>query len=127
VDLTKQASRERETVPNAVEAVLECRHIGGDLLDVVEGDPGCGIQLEQEQIRQGGLCPLDLRGEHRLLPDVGVDEEGGVGEQGRDGIQATEGDQGEVEGLAERSRHVEGRRRRERLRDERADGFFSNS
>jgi hypothetical protein len=96
--------------------MLQACHIAGDLDDVVKRNAGCFLQLEQQQIGQRRLGALDLGGEQGLAPQVGVEEQIGIGQQGGDTIQAATGQQRLlVQGLKGSSQHhwrIRGQRRR---------------
>ena len=87
VDLADEPVREREAVGQTAEAVLQRSHVVGDLDHVVEGHAGRLVQLEEQQVREGGLRALDLGGEHCLLAHVGVEEERRVRQQRGDAVQ----------------------------------------
>jgi hypothetical protein len=55
--------------------MLERRDVVGDFCYIVEGEPGNLPPLEQQQIRKGGLRPLDLAGAQRFPADVCVKDE----------------------------------------------------
>jgi hypothetical protein len=55
------------------------------------------FDLEEQQVGERRLRALDLRGEHRLLAHVAVEEEVGVGEQRGDAVEAPKGEQGAFE------------------------------
>ena len=75
-------------------AVFEGGYVIGDLHNVVEGYARRLVELEEQQVGQGRLGALDLAGEHRLAPDVGVEEQVGVREQSGDAVQPPAGEQG---------------------------------
>ena len=77
----------------AREAVLQRGDVVRDLDDVVERHAGRLVDLEQQQIRERGLRAFDLRREHRFSADVGVEEELGIRQQGRDAVEAAAGEQ----------------------------------
>ena len=72
---------------------------------VVDGSSGGFLEFEQEEVGQGRLRTLDLRGEHRLLSDVHVHEEGSVGQQGRHAVQSAQADRGRLQHRPERTVH----------------------
>jgi hypothetical protein len=76
VDLADQAVREREALTQPGEPMVQGRDVVRDLDHLVERHTRCFVQLEEQEVRERRLRPLDLRGEHRLLADVGVEEEG---------------------------------------------------
>jgi len=67
--------------------VLQSSDVVGNLRHLAEGNTWRFLELEKEQVREGGLGALDLRGEDRLLADVGIEEERGVGKQSRDAVE----------------------------------------
>jgi hypothetical protein len=70
--------------------MIERRDVAGHLADIVQWDARRLIGLVEQQIRQGGLCPLDLGGEDRLLPDVQVENVRWVGQQRREAVEPAE-------------------------------------
>ena len=88
--LAQQPVGEREALAQPGHAVFEGSHVVGDLHDVVEGHAGRLVELEEQQVGQGRLGTLDLAGEHRLAPDVGVEEQVGVRQEGGDTVQPPE-------------------------------------
>jgi hypothetical protein len=97
VDLSNQAIRKWEPVAQSSETVVERGDVVGDLGYVVQRHARRFIQLEEEQIRERRLRPLDLGGEHRFLSDVGVEEERLVREQRGDAVQPTDRQDGPFE------------------------------
>ena len=97
VDLPQQPVREREAAAQPLQAVFERGDVVGDLEHVVEGDAGRFVDLEQQQVRERRLRAFDLRGEHGLLADVGVEEELGVGQQSRDAVEPSAGEERPLE------------------------------
>jgi hypothetical protein len=77
--------------------MVERGNVVRDLCDVVPGDAGCLRELEQEQLGERRLSPLDLRGEHGFLADIAVEKEVWVGKEGGDTVQTPEGQQGPLE------------------------------
>jgi len=51
------------------------------------------LYLEEEEVGEGRLRPLDLRRQDSLAPDAGVEEEVGIGEQRGDAVEPTAGEQ----------------------------------
>lgn len=91
VDLADKPRRERETIPpHPRQAVFERRHVVRDLDHVVNRRARRPLHLEHEQVGERGLRPLDLGGEHGLLPHVGVEEDVGVGQQRGQGVEAAQ-------------------------------------
>jgi hypothetical protein len=60
VDLPNETVGQRETTSESTEAVLERRNVVRDLGHVIDGDTGRLIELEEEEIQQRRLSPLDL-------------------------------------------------------------------
>ena len=87
VDLTNEAVRERKAFPQSGEPMFQSRDVVRDLDDVVERHARRLVELEEEQVRERRLRALDLRREHGLLADVGVEEERLVRQQRRDAVQ----------------------------------------
>ena len=114
VDLPEQPQRQRQPFLQQAQAMVEGRDIVADLPHVIQRHTRFLIQLEQQQVRQRRLGPLDHGGEHRLLADVHVEEQRGVRQQGRDAVQPPERQQRLVELAAQLRRPVDGRTRRQR-------------
>jgi len=55
--------------------VVQGCNVTRDLRDIVERNSGSLAELEQQQVRERRLRPLDLRRKQRLLADVAVEEE----------------------------------------------------
>jgi hypothetical protein len=123
MDLSDESGREGEATAQAVEPVAQCGNVVGHLDNVVQGHTGRLLQLEEEQVRQGRLGPLDLGGEDRFLADVAVEEEVGIREECREGVEPAERQQGLL--LEHRQRAVELERRlgRQRLGQEGPNGL----
>lgn len=90
MDLADQAERHRQG--RLLEPVIHRADVVHDLLDVAELAVLPLPRFELEHIRQRRLRPLDLRAEHRLLPDVHRDEEVWVRQDPGDPVQASEGE-----------------------------------
>src|SRR5713101_174155 len=90
VDLADEAVRERESVAEPREAMVERDDVVGDLFDVVDGYAWGFLQLEEQEVGQRGLSALDLRGQHGFLPHVRVKEQVRIRQEGGDAIQAAE-------------------------------------
>src|SRR5664279_4075830 len=90
--ISRMSRRERGNSPaQPLEAMVQCRHVVRDLLDVDKRHPRRLVILEQEQVGQRRLSPLDLRRKHRLLAHVGVDEQGQVGYDRSQAVKPAEG------------------------------------
>ena len=94
MDLPEQPVREREAAAQAVEPVGQRRDVVRHLDDVVERHAGRLLELEEQQVRQGRLGPLDLGREDRLLADVAVEEEVGVRQERREAVEPAERQEG---------------------------------
>ncbi len=90
VDLADQAVGERKALAQPSQPVLERGDVVRDLDHVVERHPGRLVELEEEQVGQRRLRALDLRREHRLLADVGIEEERLVRQERRDAVEPPE-------------------------------------
>ena len=101
VHLAQEAVGEGEAGSEAVDAVIQ----GGDEVRGLDGVGGVGGGwapcFVEHEIGQRGLDAFDPGGEDCLFADVAVDGEGGVGEEGGDGVEATEGGGGGFEEAAE--------------------------
>ena len=78
VDLTDETQAEGEALFESLQPVVQGRDVVGHLHHIVEGDPRGVLVLVGEEVREGGLRPLDLAGEHGLLANITVEEQGGV-------------------------------------------------
>lgn len=123
--LTDQAAGDRQALLQPAQPVMEGGDVARDLDHVVERHPRRLVDLEQQEIREGGLRAFDLRGENGFLADVRVQEVGPVREQGRDAVEATEGEERRLEARLEVPVEVEGRDRRQGSRGERLDPLAS--
>ena len=123
VHLAEQAVGEREAGSEAVEAVVE----GGDEVRGFEGVGGVGgggvACFVEAEVGQCGVDAFDPGGEDRLLADVAVGEEGGVGEEVGDGVEAAEGGGGGFEEVADGLARGDLGRGGKGVGDEGADGF----
>jgi len=100
-----------------VEAIHHGIDVVGDFADVVDRLAGGGVRLEAQEIGQGGLGAFDLRGQHRLLADVHVEEERVVGQEEGNAVQTAHRPVGGAQALGKRSKQ-DRRLGRERRRDE---------
>lgn len=101
VHFAEQAQGHGESRLQQMQAVAERGDIIADLLHIIERNSGLLIQFEQQQIREGRLGALDHGREHRFLADIHVQQQGRVGQQGRNAVQASESQQGLVEFVAQ--------------------------
>src|SRR5450756_2541650 len=67
VHFADEARTDRRAAPQARETVLERRHIPAHLDNVVDRRPRCLLDLEEQEIGERRLGPLDLRRKHGLL------------------------------------------------------------
>ena len=118
MQLSQEPVRKGETLPRPSQAVLQGRHVVGDLDDVVDRNPRRFFELEEKEIRQRGLRSLDLGGENGFLPNVRVKEEMSVREQRPDTVQAAQREQGPIQAVTDSGIDGERRIRRKRPRDE---------
>lgn len=72
------------------DAVAHRNDVVGRLLDVCGGNARSGVALEEQEVGERRLRAFDLRGEHRLLADVRVEQRVGVGEKCRDPVETPE-------------------------------------
>ena len=117
VDLAEQAVREREASLDPVEPVVERLDVVQRLRDLGARHSGCVLVLEEEELRERALRPLDLRGQDRLLADVRVEELIRVRQEQGDPVEPPERLVGAVGELLKR-RDVERRLGRQRPRME---------
>ena len=94
MNLPDQAVRQRETLSQAPQTVLESSHVVGHLAHIVKRSPGRFSQLEEKKIRQGRLRAFDLGGEHRFLSHIGVPKERLVRQECCDTVEASQSDGG---------------------------------
>jgi hypothetical protein len=123
VYLAEQPIGDRNAFAHSLHAEFERSYVVRDLAHVVERNPGCFLDLEEEQIRERGLRAFDLRGEDCFLADEGIEEECGVGQETRHAIEASEREQRPIHFLAKCRVNFESRRGREGLWDERSYGL----
>jgi hypothetical protein len=89
MNLAEQPQRQRQPFLQKAQTVVEGRSIVADLPYVIQWHAGCLIQLEQQQVVQRRLSPLDHGGEYRFLADVHVEEQRGVRQQGRNAVKTS--------------------------------------
>jgi len=77
--------------------MLQCGYVEGNLLHVIDRYTRDLFELEEEQLVEGRLRPLDLRGEQGLFANIGVEKQTGVGKQRGDAVEPTESDEGLLE------------------------------
>lgn len=63
--------------------------VAGNFYDFIKRRAWGFLDLEEQQFRQRGLSPFDLRRENGLSPYVGVEEEIRVRKQQRDAVQSS--------------------------------------
>ena len=89
VHLPDEPQRERQLVEP-----LQPEHhridVVGDLANVVDRLAGLRVGFEAEQVGERGLGAFDLRGEHRLLADVHVEEQVLPRQEHGDAVEPTE-------------------------------------
>ena len=91
VDFADQAKRQRKILAQAGQAMVHGGDVVGDLARVVDRHARGFLGLVQQQIGQGGLSALDLRGQQRLLADIDVEEQGRVRQDGGYAVQPSQG------------------------------------
>lgn len=91
MELPQEPKRQRHALGEPAQAVVERGDVAGDLAHVLQGHPRLLAELEEQEIRQRRLGPLDHRGKHRLLAHVHIEEERRVGQERRDAVEPTEG------------------------------------
>ncbi len=74
VHLVHQPGAQGQAALEQGQAVFECRDVAGHLAHVVQRHAGGALGFVEHQVRQGRLRALDLRGHHRLLANVAVEE-----------------------------------------------------
>ena len=79
----------RETFPESHNPVLRRSNVAGDFYDVIKRRARGFFDLEEQQVRQRGLSPFDLRRKNSLSPYVGVEEEIRVRKQEGDAVQSS--------------------------------------
>ena len=98
-----------------------------DLNDVVEAHARRLFELEEQQVGQGRLSPLDLRRKHRLATDVCVQEELRIGQQRCNAIEAAECDGRPLQEAMTSAAQIEWRLWRQRIRDKRPNFFATTA
>ena len=73
--LAQEPARNREPFAQAGDAMLERGNVVGDLDDVIEWRARRIVQLEEHQVGQRGLRAFDLRREHGLAANIGIEEQ----------------------------------------------------
>ena len=121
VHLANEAVRERKASAQPRHAVLERGHVVRHLHHIVERHAGRLLELEQQEVGQGRLRALDLRRQHRLAPDVGVEKELRIRQQGRDAVEPAQRQRRFFEQALPCAAQLERRLRRQRVRNEGAD------
>jgi hypothetical protein len=87
VNLAQEPQAQRQLVAGTAQPVLEGGHIARHLGHIVERHVLHALGLEGEQVRERGLCALDLRREDRLLANVEVNENLRVGQQAGETVE----------------------------------------
>lgn len=105
--------------------MFERGHVATDLARIFDRDARLFVELEEHQVREGGLRSLDHRGEDGLLADETVEKQFRVGQQVRHRVEPTDGQECRVEAGSERRRPFDGGPWRGRRRNERAEGFVA--
>ena len=105
-------------LPQALKAMLEGGDVVRDLDDIVEGDPGGFVRLEEQEVRQGRLRALDPGREHGLLAHVRVQEERPIRQDGGDPVEPAQREQGRFERRLQGAAQDHGGRRGQRRRHE---------
>jgi len=118
VHAAQESHGEREAATQCLQAVFECRDTPAHFACVFYRDAGLLIDLVQQEIRKRGLHTLNLRGQHRFFADKAVEQEGGIGQMGRERIQPSKRDQCIVEPASQCRRPGNGRLGRQRRRHE---------
>ena len=75
MDLADEPQGERKAPAQPVEPMVQRRDVVRDLLDVIQRHARRFVVFKQQQVGERRLSALDLRGEHRLLANVSVDEQ----------------------------------------------------
>jgi hypothetical protein len=123
VDFADEPVREREALTQTPQAVLQCRDVVGDLDHIADRHARRFLQLEEEEVRQRGLCALDLGGKHGFLAHIRVEEEVLVRQETRHAIETAEGEQGAVQPFVQPSFESKRRSWRKRAGQERPNRF----
>ena len=127
VYLADQAIRQRKTFLQAIQAVIERRHVVRDFAHVVKRNPGRFHQLEAQKIRQRRLRALDLRGKHRFLAYVGVQKKRIVRQERRNAVEAAQSKYRRFQRLLQRSVQNQGGLRRQRRRHKGANALTADA
>jgi hypothetical protein len=88
VDPPEEPQADRESFRHALQTQIEGSEVVGRLFDIFDRDPCRDVVLEEEEIGERRLSALDLRGEHRLLADVAVEEVIWIRKEQGDSIEA---------------------------------------
>ena len=92
---------------------------------VVERRAGRFLQLEEQEVGKRGLGALDLGREHRLTPDVGIEEKVRIRQQGADAVQPPDGERGPFQPHLPGPGNLQGRHGRQGQRHKRPHLFPS--
>lgn len=120
MDLADQPVGQREAPAQPRQAMLQCGNVVGHLDHVVKGHSGRLFEFKEQQVGERRLGSFNLRGEHGLLADVGIEEEGLVGQQRGHAVEAAEREDRRLELLLQRAGERNRRCGRKRGRQERA-------
>ncbi len=125
--LPDQAQGERKCL-KPFQAEIQSIHIIGDLPDIIRGRRRVCVCVcfKVKQVRQGGLCSLDLRGKNSLFPDVHVKKQFMRRKQDRNAVQTPECSLRFAEAVQQRQ-NIQRRQRRQRWRNKRADSFATSN
>ena len=89
MQFTQQSQRDRHAFRQPFHA-FQGRDIAGHLGHVIDRHAGRELHFVREQIMKEDV-PLDLRRQHRLLPDIGIEEYLPVRHDVRHAVQSADG------------------------------------
>src|SRR5262245_47560746 len=95
--VAQEPGGERPAAREAFHASVEGGDAAAHFACIVERDTWLLVGFVEEQVGEGRLRALDLRGENGLLAHEAVEEERDVWEMRRDGVESAECDEGVVE------------------------------
>lgn len=78
MNFADQSQRERKTITQSAQTVIERGHIARNFLDIIERHAGRFVIFEEQQISKRRLCAFDLRRQNGFFSNVKVNEERSV-------------------------------------------------
>lgn len=120
---TDEAKRKGEALAEQLNAVFQGSCAVGDFPNVVHWDSGTAFGFVQQEVREGGLGSLDLRGKHSFFPNVGVEHVMWLRQEGGDAVESAKSQGGLLCEILEPVIHIQRRLGWQRGWDEGAAGL----